>query len=155
MINIGIDPGRKTGYAEAVSWGKLLYIDTISFWDAVYRIDGHKRIGNKINVFIEAPGDNRAVWTAKSAITEAIRKNKNIHYAIDIALKISKNIGQNIEQSELLIEYCKKEDIPVTSCRPNERSMTKLTHKEFVRLTGLTNKTSEHSRDAFMLIWGR
>ena len=154
MIKIGIDPGKHTGYAE-YHLNDFLRLDTIDFWTAILRIDGHKNVGNNIHVYVEQPALNRAVWTAKSKITEAIRKQKNFTQSVDIGLKIAKNIGQNIEHAELIIAFCKLIGVPVTGCKPNERSLTKTTKEEFLKFTGYTGHTSEHSRDAGMLVWGR
>ena len=35
-----------------------------------------------------------------------------------------------------------------------KRNVTKLTHEQFVRLTGYDKRTNEHNRDAAMLVFG-
>ncbi|EMO20703.1 hypothetical protein LEP1GSC168_0032 [Leptospira santarosai str. HAI134] len=52
------------------------------------------------------------------------------------------------------VEFCELNKIPYRLVHPKRRA-TKIKAAEFRTLTGWTGRTSEHSRDAAMLVVGR
>jgi hypothetical protein len=143
---VGIDPDK--GYAIWCGEAKsFMCIETTCFWRIITSLDNLLRIRNvpkidfRFSVYIEAPHQNKPVWK--------FSENKKIQNCM------SSKIGENKAKAKLIIEYCKMKDILVTECKPTKKSMTKLDDMTFKKLTGYMGETSEHGRDAGMLVYGR
>ncbi len=143
MILIGIDPPK--GYAV---WNtELKYISqirTLDFWgiiDDLHRVAEAPR-PEDFKVYIEAPQENKPVWIRKGQSPQMMSK-------------IAQNVGENKGASKLIIEYMKLHDIEYEAVKPTKNSMTKLPIKQFQAITGWKHRTSEHGRDAAMLVFGR
>jgi len=143
---IGIDGGVNTGYAvyDRIE-RKLTTVFTTDFWGAVRLLDlvaAPENIAD-YEVYIENPSGNAPTFAKQGA------KGMLVYN------KISQNVGANKREAILLIEYCRLKGIKVTPVRPNKSSMTKLSADKFQKITGYVGRTSEHSRDASMMIFGR
>jgi hypothetical protein len=141
-LYIGIDPAK--GWAVwSPRFKKLIDVDTVDFWEIISRLDESSKSDLKLTVYCEAPQNNRPTW---------IKGKNNLCNS-----KISQNVGENKRMAKLIIEYCKKVGITVIPCTPTKRSVTKLSHDEFCKLTGWPKerRTSEHGRDAAMLVFGK
>jgi len=140
-ILIGIDPGVHTGICMMQD-GKISLLATVDFWKAIDIIDSAYPIcaSTNLSVVIEDPSQNKPTF-ARSV--EGLKKQS----------RISQNVGSNKREATLLIEYCKRNGIDVVAIKPTKRSLTKLPAETFKKLTGWEGQSSEHSRDAAMLIW--
>lgn len=147
---IGIDPGENTGFALYNNKCKSFdIVKTMTFWETIGKIKYYAEICNEWNfrestyyksllVLIEDPGINKPIFYSKYG-------NKKFREYT----RISQNVGMNKEQAKLLIEYCKRNNIPYEAIKPDTKKMTS---KEIKHFTGYEGKTSQHSRDAIKLI---
>lgn len=140
MIDIGIDAGEHTGLAaKDIRSGQWVILRTVSFWDAIECLQDLQAQFPIRRVVIEDPAQNRPVFPRQVPVVQK--------------LKIAQNVGMNKRDATRLIEYCERQGWPVIKSRPTKASMTKLSAEMFARLTGITQRTSEHVRDAAMLIF--
>ena len=65
---------------------------------------------------------------------------------------MAQNVGMNKKEADLLIKYCKKENIPYKAVKPTK---SKVDAKYFKTLTKFQGSTNQHQRDAAMLVYGR
>jgi hypothetical protein len=140
MICIGIDPGLETGWAE---WNtetrEFTVIETLDFWRAVRMLEAANP--EKIVVYIEDPGLNKFTYS------------RNRGGDVNTDLKVQRNVGSNAREATLLIELCGKLDITCIPVRPTRRKITNV--HLFALQTKYARKTSQHGRDAAMLVVGR
>ena len=145
---IGIDPGAKTGFAVwSMEQKRLTAVETYSFWETIKRLEllawelttGYASM-NAIAVKIENPNGN--------SLTFGADYHKSPHRE-----KISQNVGMNKRDAQLIIEYCEREEIPVFPITPGKNSMTKMKEDVFKEYTGWEKRTSQHGRDAAMLVF--
>lgn len=140
-VMIGIDVGKKTGFALSLG-GKLSEVKSYGFWDAVTVVkslfEGYKQ-DNQIDfkVYVEDP--RLRTWFGSD--------EKKVQAA-------RMGVGSVKRDAELWEEFLQREQIPYELIAP-KYNRTKLSHEQFIRLTGWTNRTNEHGRDAAMLIYGR
>lgn len=145
---IGIDPPK--GFALWDTKKRAFEtITTSDFWKIVEDV---KRLHDRYNwgyhsqiltVVIEDPAQNKGIYAR--------------HWKHDQGHKmtrLAKNVGMNQMCATLLIEYCRRHNIPHQAVRPTKRSLTKMHPDRFQKLTGYVHRTSEHGRDAAMLVWG-
>ena len=148
-IYIGIDPDK--GWAE---WDadaqKLLAVDTVDFWEIEYRLREisslHQSGEANVKIFIETPQHNAPVF---------MRRNRP--NAVREFIRVAQNVGENKAKAKLLVQRCGKlfgKD-NVIEMTPNKKSATKWTDERFKTQTGWQPRTSEHGRDAAMLVFGR
>jgi len=122
-LYIGIDPGTNTGLAYHLQ-GKLT-VKTSTFWEVYHEL--LTLDPKKVKVFIEIP-PSKFNWHSKGMIASA-------------------NVGIIYQESRLLAKGLKLAGFNVTECRP----AGKLTAAKFKALTGFSNRTNSHTRDAAML----
>ena len=143
-IRIGIDPGAETGFS-VIRDGRLWVVETTDFWGATELIriynDQQRFIELNLVVYIEAP--------------QLVPPTFNRGQGRKVNEKISQNVGENKAHSKLLIEYCERNNIEVVPVKPSGGPLTKMDDAFFRKLTGWTKRTSQHSRDAVSMIWGR
>ena len=136
MIYIGIDPGTKVGIAQ---WNptekKLIIVETMMLHRALeFVLLLHKWDTAPIKVFIENP--NLRKWyganaSAKQQGAGSIKRDYSIWF-------------------DFLTDY----GIPFESVDP-KHIKTKITPEYFAKLTGWTERTSSHGRDAAMMVLNR
>ncbi len=144
---VGIDPPK--GFAL---WNctkqRFEIIRTLSFWDIIERLNAMANDEKNLNfedrftVYIEAPQENAPVW----------RKGKGAQDGPAFA-RVCQNVGENKCAAKLLIAFCEKFGINYVACKPTKNSWTKMDAKTFKRLTNIDQRTSEHGRDAALLVW--
>jgi len=140
-IIIGIDPGVHTGFCSYNATRKRIeLLKTFSFWEAIEWLNVYNHTMNRPSVIMEDPNGNRPVF---SRGIDGRRSSK-----------IAQNVGANKRDAILIAEYCERNNIPITGVTPTARSMTKMKAEAFKTLTGWGRQSSEHSRDAAMLVWG-
>lgn len=150
-LYIGIDPGVKTGWAVYDPWRKkMVEVCTKSFLSTLVAVNEievgvHETIDEdcEVTFFIENPGLNKPTFP-RNANRKAMER-------------ISRNVGANCREAELLIGCIREYGFKVIECRPkkNKLSRGKMKMKEFQRLTGYEGRTSQHGRDAALLVWGQ
>ena len=140
MIYVGIDPGVDTGFATYNTETKEHAISTLTFWKTIYAINAIQSLGD-LTVVVENPNLNKPVFF------RGLNAMKN--------LRVAQNVGANKRDAQLLIDYCKDRKIPLIEVRPSKNTYTKLSVEQFEEIFGITDRTSQHARDAMMLIFGR
>ena len=143
MKFIGIDPGIKTGFAVWCSINKQFdVIKTATFWEVYDEITEELSSWEYESdlltacIVIEDPGQNKTTFQRRT-------NNKGMQ-------RISRNVGANCREATLLIERFIELDYTVLPVRP---TASKLDAKAFKRMTGYTKRTSQHGRDAAMLVY--
>lgn len=127
-VAIGIDPGKKTGFAVAEN-GKLVELETLNFWKAYLRVKALIELSKVSLVVIEVPGTK-----------------KNWH-----GPKAAHDVGRVCREAELLAEGIELLGVNVIRQHPTG----KVNQEYFARVTGWKKRTNEHVRDAGMLVCGR
>lgn len=136
MILIGIDTGVKTGFAHSID-GVLQEVSTqsiLSAQDKVYK------------TFEEAQASDIKFVVC----IEDVRKRKWVDPRI--GKERMKGVGSVIRDCSIWQEFCERYDIPHLLVSPASID-TKRSAKDFKMITGWHGRTSEHSRDAGMLIY--
>lgn len=124
---VGIDPGKKTGYAVYDrTEQKISVVETMDFW-GVYERCRASNPGN-FDVFIEVP-----------------RCKKNWHGRNGAAA----DVGGIVREANLLADGIEALGIKVARSHPTG----KFNAAHVKRITGYTGRTNEHTRDAIMLCW--
>lgn len=135
MILIGIDPGVNTGYAEYLpSEGKLLAVGTVKIHEAMATIRRAHERGESMRVLFE---DARLRKWFGTKGREALQGAGSVKRDCKIWDDFLRDLG-----------VCFQMVGP-------QSGATKWDAARFAQVTGWTGRTSEHARDAAMLIWGR
>lgn len=99
----------------------------------------------------------------------------DVQYQINMALSRAQKVGKNKAAAKLIITMLRKKGVPVIEVAPSKRDKafkkvkekkilknvkllimpTKTTSEQFAELTGITQRSSEHARDAATLVIGR
>ena len=142
MILIGIDPPKGMARMDGKT-GRIISIETMDFWGIVEALRGIAAlVKNGIEtamVYIEAPQINKPTFF-HGQTNSRVRE------------RISQNVGSNKRDSALLIELCQRLGLNVVPVPPRRKNNTKHSPEIFEKITGWKNRTSEHGRDAAMLI---
>lgn len=146
---VGIDPPKGFALYDRVE-RRLLRLETTDFWGLIVLLKNvhSSAIRDDNAVYIECPQYNKPVWFTNKS--RASRKS------FDVQLRVAQNVGMNKQCAKLLVEWCKDHLLDVVECVPGKRSITKMKAGPFNKLTGWTKQSSEHARDAAMLlpVWG-
>lgn len=141
MILIGIDPGKHTGVAF---WDKserqLLSVYTTDFWGIITILQ--KVDKSKVRVHIENPAFIKPTFKRGGKLSEAVKNS------------ISQKVGMNKEHGKLIIEFCKRNKIECIPMKPKKENLSKMPEEKFKKYTGWKGVTSQHARDAAMLVYG-
>jgi hypothetical protein len=156
---IGIDPGVHTGFAmtvrdtENLSWhlaekGTEWNLETFSFWGAVKRLAAIQleHPDQLPKVYIEDPNINKPTFHRKLGGESMRSYQARMH-------KISQNVGMNKRDAQLLIDWLSMRGWDYYPVPP--RKAAKVNAEYFKKLTGYSKRSSQHARDAAMLILGR
>jgi hypothetical protein len=143
MIHIGIDPGVKNGFAV---WDtekqQFISITTICFWEAIETVFNYAKYKGYKNliVFIEDSAGNKPIFQKLKTSNELCQN------------KISQNVGSNKAYCNLMKQYFERHEIKYIATVPKKKNYVKNNPELFKKITGYTKRTSEHSRDAAMLV---
>lgn len=142
---IGIDGGINTGFAVwDTEQKKFIQISTTKFWTVFTLIEVicvvHPK--DKIVIYVEDPTQNKPVWRRHGM--------KNHEYQ-----KKCQSVGSVKRETTLLIEGLRIKGYEVKAIRPQKGSHTKMKADAFKKLTKYEGRTSEHGRDAAMLVFQR
>lgn len=135
MIWIGIDPGRNTGFAV---WDDVtrsfVTIETLSIHKAMQRVLTYKDTDDVFVIFEDA---RQRTWYGKG----------------DTSAKLQ-GAGSIKRDCSIWEDFLKDYGIPFRAIPPIKGG-TKLTESYFKMVTKWTGRTSNHARDAAMLVFGR
>jgi len=154
-LYIGIDGGRDTGLA---CWNsaqkKYMEIKTTDFWGAIERIEYWNQYcllnACELYIIIENPAGNSPVFKLESVYGST---NGTHHAKLSACAFVASSVGSVKRESELIIEYCNIHKITYRAVIPGKRSLTKMDAKKFEQYTGVSSRTSQHGRDAAMLVF--
>jgi hypothetical protein len=149
VIWIGIDPPAGLAIWDSRQ-KKFTVICTSNFWGIIATLEVMKlkifEDGTDCRVVLEAPQKNLPVWRSNGRPDpEKLRQWS----------KLCQNVGMNKQSAMLIEEYCKQNVISYQLSRPQKGSMSKLSAERFKQITGWNKATSQHGRDAAMLVFGR
>jgi hypothetical protein len=130
---LGIDPGSSTGVAFYED-GKLACLDTIAPWD--------------IPTLLRAHGPGRVVFE-DSRLQSHTWTNSASRAA---AAKMARNVGEIDAWCKLILGTCDWLQIPCHGISPLAKG-AKVKADAFARITGWTEGSNEHERDAAMVAW--
>lgn len=137
MICIGIDTGKHTGFAVWDTEKRQLdFVDTIPIHEALLRIWSQRHAN--VEVYFEDARQRK--WYG----TRTAKEDRN---------KLQ-GAGSVKRDSTIWEDALKDWGIPFHAVAP-KHNVTKMTPEFFRALTGWKGRTSEHSRDAAMLVFGR
>jgi len=140
MIWVGIDTGVNTGMAVWDSKKReLLSLDTVTIDEAIFRVLGLVAEYQDITV-----------------IVEDARQRKWVPNTHDIRKEMSRRLGAGSIKRDAKIweDFLTRMKIPFQMVAPC-KGITKWSAGMFESITGCTLRSSEHSRDAAMLVFGR
>lgn len=139
---IGIDPGVSTGYAE---WHrgskKLITVQTLQIHVAMAEVRRHHMAGSLRKVVFE---DARMRTWFGDADARQDRSGAGIR----------EGIGSVKRDCSIWADFLGDLGVPYSGIKP-AAGATKLTAEAFQRLTNWATRTSNHGRDAAMLVFGR
>lgn len=146
---IGLDPGKKTGVCLYDKSKKIVVkLCTLDFWqvfdlitEVAFILRGIDYQG-KIAFNIENSALNKPTFAKPEDGKELTRQ------------KISRNVGSNQRESVLLIEGIRRLGYEVKEVRPTKKAAFKgkITVELFKAMTGWKGSSSQHARDAAMLV---
>lgn len=138
MIKIGIDAGVNTGFAKMYG-NDLVEVKTYSIIEALQAVEWTIKYasenGLNLKVFIEDARKRK--WIDPKAGKERLQ-----------------GVGSVKRDCAIWEEFCVFHDVDFELVAPKD-NITKLSADKFEKITGWKGRTSEHARDAAMLIWGR
>jgi hypothetical protein len=133
---IGIDPGKKTGISlYSPTQKSLMLCETLGICQAMDTVTKLQQDGIPIEVYFEDARLRK--WIPKSSGREVLQ-----------------GAGSIKRDCSIWEEFCIFHGIECHPISPKD-NMTKLNAKTFQKITGWSGKTSEHSRDSGMLVFGR
>ena len=137
MICIGIDPGTHTGVAV---WdtreGRFLSLETMLIHQAISKV-GYIAEIHKGDVQVVFEDARQRTWFGKG----------------DTNAK-AQGAGSVKRDCSIWEDFCKDYGIPYWA-KPPGKGMTKVTSDYFRTISGYQGRTSNHARDAAMLVIGR
>lgn len=140
MKYIGIDTGVNTGIAVWDTESRdLLSVETTTITKAMLSVLDFLQSDERVKV-----------------VFEDARQRKWIPAMPDIRREMGRwqGSGSVMRDCKIWEDFCKENSIPYEAVAP-KRNRTKLTAEAFKRLTGWKGRTSEHARDAAMLVFGK
>lgn len=135
-ILIGIDAGVNTGFAKSYD-GELMEVKSYSIIEAMesveFTINHARQHGHHLTIYIEDARQRKWVTGGREKL---------------------QGVGSVKRDCGIWEEFCVHYNVDFELVAP-KNNRTKLTAEQFKKLTGWQHRTSEHGRDAAMLIWGR
>lgn len=130
---IGIDTGTHTGIAVWELYSqKLLLVDTMSLTKAMEAVMAYRHWGS---VFLYIEDARLRKWFGNTGRERL------------------KGAGSVCRDASIWEDWCGEQDIPYELVAPRD-NRTKLSALQFRNLTGWPARTTEHGRDAAMLVYG-
>lgn len=130
---VGMDPGANTGVAF-YERGQLLALETIT----PHHIERVLRTVNPSRVVFEDSRLQSHTWTTVKSRAAA--------------LKMARNVGQVDQICNQIIAICEELGIAAHGISPQGKG-AKVAAEPFGRITGWTERSNDHERDAAMVAW--
>lgn len=138
MIFVGIDPGEHTGFAVWDSASRcFLEVATLPLYRAILRVLELRREHGEITVCFEDARQRR--WFA--------RERNESEYRGHLM-----GAGAAKRDAKIWEEFCEGEKIPYRAVKP-QAGCTKWKAEYWAQVTGWKGRTSEHARDASLLVF--
>lgn len=140
MIYIGIDPGTHTGYAVWDSRrGQFLSLETIPIHRAMMDVLHWQQecLQSRDNLFVVFEDARQRTWFGHGNVNAK-----------------AQGAGSVKRDCSIWEDFLKDYDIPFQA-KPPVKGATKVTPAYFKMISNYQGRTSEHSRDAAMLVIGR
>lgn len=156
---LGIDPGTKNGFSIYNRRTNMFeYIRTVRWWDLIDILEDFHTICHEkhcsYEVIIEDIIGNKITFQRGMIFAAAKTNNmQEIAKAIGIFDKRAQDVGGNKRDEQHLLDWFEKNNITIHKVVPKKNSKTKLDADAIEKLTGITSRTSPHSRDSITLIW--
>ena len=139
MIYIGIDTGVHTGIAVWDSERKeFVVVDTMKIHEAMNFVYNYADLDITLQVRFEDARQRKWIPMSKNMTGELGR---------------AQGAGYVKAHCQIWEDYLTDYQIPFEAIAPR-RNVTKLSAEQFARITGYKGRTSEHARDAAMLVYG-
>lgn len=137
MTYIGIDPGKKTGFAVWDHDAKYLAeVDTMSITQAMEKVRMMADILGRENIRLYIEDARQRTWFGNSGPEKW------------------KGAGSICRDSTIWEDFCREQGLEYRMMAPSA-GCTKLGASQFKALTKWQGRTSNHARDAAMLVFGR
>ena len=137
MKYIGIDPGKKTGFAV---WDHdaryLAEVTTVSITQAMEKVRMMADVLGRENIRLYIEDARQRKWFGNSGPEKR------------------KGAGSICRDSTIWDDFCKELGVEYVMVAPRCNT-TKLNDRQFRAITGWQKRTSVHARDAAMLVFGR
>lgn len=139
MIYIGIDTGVHTGIAVWDSERKeFVLVNTMKIHEAMSLVYNYAYSNSPFQVRFEDARQRKWIPMSKNMTAELGR---------------AQGAGYVKAHCQIWEDFLRDKDIPFEMIAPR-RNVTKLSAEQFWRITGYNARTSEHARDAAMLVFG-
>lgn len=158
MICIGIDPGENTGVAvwdTAERAFKCLAtvplhraMELVRRWSIAPELS-HYRGGQKVQVVFEDA--RQRTWLPRERSASEYRGKL---MGAGAAKRDARIWEEFLSDNEVAMPWCQDRGVTFSMRRP-QAGATKWSAEAFSRVTGYTGRTSNHARDAALLVWGR
>ena len=140
MLYIGIDPGVNTGFAVwDTTRRQFLRVETLRITEALLAVLSLQEGGGELWLIFEDARQRK--WLP--------RETSNSEYRGKLM-----GAGSVKRDCDIWEEFCTAHHIAF-SALPPRKGLTKWTPESFARQTGWTGRTSNHARDAAMLVFQR
>lgn len=137
MKYIGIDPGKKTGFAVWDHDAKYLAeVSTMSITQAMEKVRMMAAILGRENIRMYIEDARKRKWYGKTGRDRL------------------KGAGSICRDSTIWDDFCRELGVEYLMIAPRCNT-TKLKAAQFKAITGWQRRTSEHARDAACLVFGR
>jgi hypothetical protein len=134
MLLIGIDPGVKTGFCVYCDKTKeIKELETLTITQAMQKV---RAISEKEDVFVYYEDARLRKWFGNAGREQL------------------QGAGSIKRDCKIWEDYLNEINVDAFAIPP-KNNLTKLTAKNFASITGYTRRTSEHVRDAAMLVFGK
>ncbi|MBR1690590.1 MAG: hypothetical protein IJ713_07435 [Oscillibacter sp.] len=140
MIHIGIDTGRHTGFAV---WDgtRFVELDTKSISAAILETLRYAANFGRENVTVYIEDARLRTWIPREKSLAEFKGR-------------AQGAGSVKRDASIWEDFCAEEEIRLVKVPPKYNT-TKLSSEAFARITGYKGRTSEHARDAAMLVFGK
>lgn len=137
MKYIGIDPGKKTGFAVWDNDAKYLAeVSTMSITQAMEKVRMMAAILGRENIRMYIEDARKRKWYGRTGRERL------------------KGAGSICRESTIWDDFCRELGVEYRMIAPRHNT-TKLKDAQFKTITGWQGRTSDHARDAAMLVFGR
>lgn len=142
MIHIGIDTGRHTGFAVwQTGKGHFIELDTRPLHRALFDVRDYARMYGSDNVTVYVEDARLRTWIPREKSLAEFKGR-------------AQGAGSVKRDASVWEDFCEDYGIRLVKVPPKYNT-TKLSAEVFARITGYKGRTSEHARDAAMLVFGK